>query len=441
MSEVALGLGYVELQMKDRGVANTLTGVQQQLVRTASSAEQFSVRTRSAVNAASASIQGMGAAAAAGVSPLRSMAGGMAGLGAAMGGVAGPAGAVAALVTTIVGLGLSRWLKDSAEGADALARSLDAARAAGERARDASTAMMAGGGALPAVQKGADIIGRVASAAKARADAGGRWFRSSDEMDAADAGFVQASAHAEQWREMVQREFSKLMLGAAEQDPRVLAQREGVPTSPGTAVTMQSQRVRMLEQARDIARAAAGAEDPSAHGSRYEQFVNYLGRSQADLEEATRLLEGYKRSLDEAMKAAEEMRDRSEAAMRAVHEGAREMAEAFEQASKAAAGTRGELKAAEDRAADIRSQRLYGAQEMAKPAARIVGGRTIDLMSGLRSIQESVFGSGDGSHEAQTAKATKETAEAAKRQLEEQKEANRNLKAILKEMPGVGTLA
>lgn len=472
--EVALGLGYVELTVKDRNAAASLSNLQRELRSSATEVERFSSRTRTSLVAATNAFQSVSTAMASGASPLHAFGRGIVGVTASLGAVAGPLGAVAALLATMVGLKLADWLRESAAEAERLAAAIGKVdKAKGELPGALGSVAAAGS---PAEE--ARSLARPVASERARAIAAGDAQRAGG--SAGDPVILGRIAN-ETGTAALQRLQELLASGAAGANR---ASALGAGSSPSAL----KQAAKDVQDYADTLHAIAS--DPAAF-KLLETLTGNIGLGGPNRRLATNLAS----ELREAVALAKQLTAEAEAieaVERSIGAMAKDLADAFESAAKSAAGSREELEAAERNAATTREraqndrvaadarrgdlaarrdvlalraagydaeadalerrQRFDELRRTATPEERALldeqerleatiaagrssglavrGGGTTDLLGGLRAFQAGVFGGGGDSPDERTAKAARETADAAKRAEETDKRMVELLKQI-----------
>ena len=432
-SEVTLGTGYIELAARDRGAVKAISDVRRAMNDAGQETERFAARSRTALAATNSAIQGLGSAALSGSSPMQALSRGILGVTSAAGGMAGPIGAVAGIVATLIGLGLSKWFSDSADAARDLATAMNAIGESTGAARGATLASQAASGPFDVAMVAARSIG------PARAELGAAQAAFAGTQANLDGSMSASQAAAFRRQMAASRRVEGASAGVEQFNVNSAVELAGLNLDASTSgasledrVRTYSRMVELLKQVRDVNLEASKSEPP---GQQYERFVEAFQRADAKVGSAEANLAGYAARLAEARAEAEAVakanEDAADAARRFATDATSQMREAFSQPNPYAA----ELDAVQRHAQGVRDGVLVAEAERQRRAREDVGevrgGNVVDLISGLRSLQAGIFGSDKGP-EAQTAKHTAATATAAAKTAEQTAKANEHLAAIAK---------
>lgn len=471
--EVALGLGYVEIAVKDRNAASAMANLQRDLRNAATEADRFSARTRTSLVAVTNAFQSVSSAMASGGSPLHAFGKGVVGVTASLGAAAGPLGALAALLATVVGIKLADWLRQSAAEAERLA----AAMAKVDKAKGDLPGLLGARASAGSPAQEAVSMGRLVESERARAIAAADAQRNGGR--AGDPVILGRIAN-ETGTAALQR-LQELLEGGAAGANRASG------LAAGSSPSALKQAAKDVQDYADTLQAIAS--DPSTFRL-FETLTNNIGVGGPNRRLATNLATELRQALDLARQLTAEA-EAMEAIERSIGAMAKDLAESFESAAKSAAASRDELEAAERSAKTVRDdqlakkaasaasvadltarrdvlalraggydaeadalerrQRFDALRKTASPEERALldeqerlesilaagrgsglaarGGGTTDLLGGLRAFQAGVFGGGESADE-RTAKAARETADAAKRAEETDKRMVELLKQI-----------
>lgn len=431
--ELPLGRGVIELAADGRSAVKGIADVKNAMNDAGKETERFAARSRTALAATNTAIQGIGSAARAGASPMQALSQGILGVTAAAGGLAGPLGAIAGIVATLIGLGLSKWLTDSAQAARDLAAAMNAIGDSTSAARGATLASQAGDSPFDAAMVAARSLG------PARVELGLAQAAFDEALPNPSGSMSDAQSAAFRRQIAASRRVDSSRAGVEQFNVNAAVELAGLNLDASTSGASIEERVRtytrmveLLKQLRDVNLEASKSEPP---GEQYERFVAAFQRADAKVGSAAATLAGYTARLEEARTQAEGVakanEDAATAARRFATESTAQMREAFSQPNPFAA----ELEAVQRHAQGVRDGVLVAEADRQRRekegVSEVRGGNVVDLISGLRSVQAAVFGSGGGP-EQQVAKNTGRTADAAAKTAEQTAKANEHLASIAK---------